>query len=173
MQIGRDRKSFRNTSGIDSKLVRRIIRFVMPDNVDSKLPTIWVKSTSHGYAGRYYGYRRPHIVIKVGKQFPRRLSLYQYGQNKGKRHFLASREEALVYVAAHECRHFAQQYGKHRNCAFPLGYVRNARGRFSEIDTEAYAVHKLRAWRSRGERSDHQQNAAAAVLNRSKARSSA
>src|ERR1017187_9237559 len=36
MMMGRDRKAFRNTSGLDSGVVRRILSFVMPKNVDRK-----------------------------------------------------------------------------------------------------------------------------------------
>jgi hypothetical protein len=150
MMIGRDRKAFKNTSGLDSGVLRRILAFVMPRNVDRKILTVWVKKTRSGVAGRYYGFRQhPHIVARVGvKQFPMTLRLYQYAQHKGRRHWLASREEAAVYVLAHETRHFWQQHSRLRNCPFPEGRGRvSSRGVFSEVDTEAYAIHKLREWR--------------------------
>src|ERR1035438_4039769 len=53
----RDRQRFKNTSGLDSKAVRRILRFVMPQNIDPAIRrslTVWVKKTMRGYAGRYY-----------------------------------------------------------------------------------------------------------------------
>jgi hypothetical protein len=35
----------------------------------------------------------------------------------------------------------------HGNMLFPVGRVKNAPGLYSEVCTEAYAIHKLRAWR--------------------------
>jgi len=60
---------------------------------------------------------------------------------------LGDRTEALVYILAHELRHMHQQYGYAGHSSFPLGRVKNARGRCSEVCTEAYAIHKLRARR--------------------------
>jgi hypothetical protein len=40
-----------------------------------------------------------------------------------------------------------QQHGTMKNNSFPVGRVKNARGRYSEVCTEAYAIHKLRAVR--------------------------
>ncbi len=69
---------------------------------------------------------------------------YQYAQHKGRRVLLATRTEGLVYIAAHELRHIWQAGRKsHR------GYFHNSRGQFSEVDTEAYALHMLRAWRKK------------------------
>jgi hypothetical protein len=60
---------------------------------------------------------------------------------------LAERTEALVYILAHELRHMHQQHGHAVHSSFPVGWVKNSRGRFSEVDTEAFAIHKLRVWR--------------------------
>ena len=60
---------------------------------------------------------------------------------------LADRTEALVYILAHEARHMWQQHGPMKNSSFPVGRVKNAHGTYSEVCTEAYAIHKLRAWR--------------------------
>ena len=148
MRLGRDRKAFKNTSGLDSKIVRRILNFVMPKNVDRKILTVWVKKTQRGVAGLYYECPfHPHIVARVGMKFPIRQHTYQYGQLAGRRYWLADREEAAVYVLAHECRHFFQQHGKYKGLKFPLGLAPHSRGRFSEIDTESFAIHKLREWR--------------------------
>jgi hypothetical protein len=75
------------------------------------------------------------------------VTLYQYAQNKGKKLAIISKVEALVYILAHEMRHLWQDHGIERNSIFPTGYARNSRGRFSEVDTESYAVNQLRAWR--------------------------
>ncbi len=39
-----------------------------------------------------------------------------------------------------------QQHGTMKNSSFPVGRVKNAHGTYSEVCTEAYAIHKLRAW---------------------------
>jgi hypothetical protein len=58
-------------------------------------------------------------------------------------HLVLSREEGLVYVLAHEFRHFWQW--SHRG---KRGKIWNARGKFSERDADAYAIKKVRAWRA-------------------------
>ena len=91
-------------------------------------------------------------------KYPRKLHTYQYGQlkskwavdpvtlvrrqRKGRRYYLASVYEALIYVMAHELMHTRQgQSGPLR------GRVWGARGRYSEIETESYAIRKLREYR--------------------------
>ena len=130
----RARQRFKNTSGLDSKAVRRILRFVMPQNIDPAIRrslTVWVKKTMHGYAGRYYSGSR-HIVARVGLRFPMKLHLYQYAQHRGRRHWLANREEAVVYVLSHELRHFWQNYGKYKGLKFPLGRTPNSRAHIAK-----------------------------------------
>jgi hypothetical protein len=99
--------------------------------------------------GRYYHTTPPHIIVRVSETgWPAIIKPYQYQQNKGKEHFIASRLEGLVYLMAHELRHLGQQYGRYQKAyLFPLGYAHNSRGVFSEVDTEAYAIHTLRRWR--------------------------
>jgi hypothetical protein len=70
----------------------------------------------------------------------------RYRQPKGRKLVLADRTETLVYIFAHELRHMWQQHVM-KNRSFPVGRVKNARGRYSEVCTEAYAIHKPRAWR--------------------------
>lgn len=75
---------------------------------------------------------------------------YQYAQHKGKRYPIANATEALVYIAAHELRHLwqaARWSDKRKSKPLPLAF--GAKGKFSEIDTEAFAIHMLRAWRKR------------------------
>jgi hypothetical protein len=45
---------------------------------------------------------------------------------------LGDRTEALVYILAHETRHTHQQHGYAVHSSFPVGRVKNARGRYSE-----------------------------------------
>ena len=67
---------------------------------------------------------------------------YQYGQfKKGKTYWVYSRTELLVVIASHELMHVRQAKGK------PHGRVWGARGQYSEIETEAYAIRKLREFR--------------------------
>jgi hypothetical protein len=70
------------------------------------------------------------------------LRLYQIGQLKGKRHYLGSMVEALIYMFAHELTHVKQASAKRFKKR-----VWGARGTFSEIETESYAIKKLRQWR--------------------------
>jgi hypothetical protein len=60
---------------------------------------------------------------------------------------LCPRTEALVYILAYELRHMHQQHGYAGHSSFPVGRVKNARGRYSQVCTEAYAINWLRAWR--------------------------
>jgi hypothetical protein len=48
---------------------------------------------------------------------------------------LGDRTEALVYISAHELRHMHQQYGYAVHSSFPVGRVKNARGRYSKVWT--------------------------------------
>lgn len=140
----------KNTTNLSTKDIRAIANFCMPDNV---MPITWrltVTNCRYAYRGRYLTSRmRPGVLVRIGndKRFPMRANLYQYAQHKGKKVCLANRTEALVYVLAHELRHLWQQHGLMKASMFPVGSVRNSKGRFSEVDTEAYAVHTLRAWR--------------------------
>jgi hypothetical protein len=102
------------------------------------------------------------VWINTKEKFPQGLRLYQYGQLKarftkpdpvtgemrqlkGRRYYLASLTELLIYIIAHELIHTRQgQKGSLR------GRVWGARGRYSEIETESYAIRKLREYRQSG-----------------------
>ena len=86
-----------------------------------------------------------HEVFKVGG-YRARLAV-PVPTAKGRKLVLADRTEALVYILAHDLRHMWQQHGYAVNSSFPVGRVKNAHGTYSEVCTEAYAIHKLRAWR--------------------------
>lgn len=85
---------------------------------------------------------------KIKLRFPATITPYQRGQHRGKRYVIANRVEALVYIAAHELRHLWQErrWMNKRGCK-PLPYAHGAAGKFSEIDTEAFAIHTLRQFR--------------------------
>ena len=80
--------------------------------------------------------------------FPGAWGLYPYRQHKGRKLVLADRTEALVYILARTrpgtC---GSNTGRWQNSSFPVGRVKNAHGTYSEVCTEAYAIHKLPAWR--------------------------
>lgn len=104
-------------------------------------------------------YARPGILKKIAgaegpiqrtakARFPVACEPYQYAQHKGRRYIIATRLEALVYITAHELRHLwqAAQHSDKRKSA-PLSRFHGGTGKFSEIDTESYAIHTLRRWR--------------------------
>lgn len=169
----------KNTTTIPSNLVREIIQFVRPSGISNF--DVMVKNGEHLVGKAYYkgsGYHStadPFIVCRVPQEtrirkihqtivsktqfeggisvinqeinnFPCKLLTYQIGHLKGRRYWLADRIEALVYLIAHELRHLWQAKMKNKK-----GYYPKSRGRFSEIDTEGYAITMLRAWRKRGD----------------------
>jgi hypothetical protein len=81
---------------------------------------------------------------------------------------LAERTEALV-ILAHELRHMHQQHGYAVHSSFPVGRVKNSRGRFSEVKRECSSECSLNSYlicRIRGlcaERNDILQNEAERV----------
>jgi hypothetical protein len=77
--------------------------------------------------------------------FPLTLHTYQRGQLRGKQYHVTSRIEYLVYLAAHELRHLWQ----HKTGTKRRGMTFGSRGVASEIDTESYAIRKLREWRKK------------------------
>lgn len=136
----------KNYTDYSVKDLREIIKFVKPSGV-SKFD-ISFKNCQYAYRGMaytegcsYHDSPAPLIIVSVGKRtdFPIRVE-----KRKGKGYLpvdIYSREEAFVYVTAHEIRHLWQY--KH-----PKGWrVWGARGRYSERDADAYAIRKLRQWR--------------------------
>ena len=133
----------RNTSDLPRALILEVIRSVRPAGLSRLVITV-KGSKSHWGGWAYHGCRR--CSVKIGNRtFPMWYEPYQYGQHKGKRYWIADRTELLVVIMAHELRHLWQ--GRRR--ANRRGYVWGARGRYSEVDTEAYAIRMLRAWRRR------------------------
>jgi hypothetical protein len=146
-----------NKSSFSNELIRAVIRFVRPPGI--RRFTAEVRDCK-GYIFRGHGGRKG-VLVKINPEwkFPCNLYVYQYGQlkskwtkadpvtgvmrrRKGRRYHLASKTEALIYVMAHELMHTKQgQSGRIR------GKVWGARGRYSEIQTESYAIRKLREYR--------------------------
>lgn len=159
-----------NTTKIPNEIIREVIRFTRPPGI--KNFDVMIKNSSDYFlAGRaytkgnstYHATADPFIVCRIPKpdyvkevvqrgtgfivkrkrkSFPRKLRTYQIGHLKGKRYWLADQTECLVYILAHELRHLWQAKAKNKS-----GYYPKSRGRFSEIDTEGYAITMLRKWR--------------------------
>lgn len=138
-----------NTTTIDQELVKEIIRFVRPSGISNF--DVMVKNGEY-LAGKayykgssYHATADPFVIARVpGKKYPRILKTYQIAHLKGRRYWLADRTEALVYLLAHELRHLWQAKSTTKRWYYP-----RSRGKFSEIDTESYAITMLRAWRNR------------------------
>jgi hypothetical protein len=160
-----------NTTKIPNDKIREIISFVRPSGI-SNFDVMIKNSGDSSIAGRaytsgncsYHATNDPFVVCRIPKpepktihgfkgsidnpvtwietNYPKRLHTYQIGHLKGRRYWIANQIEALVYVLAHELRHIWQAKMKNKK-----GYYPKSRGRFSEIDTEGFAITKLRAWR--------------------------
>jgi SAM-dependent methyltransferase len=131
-----------NTTEIPNQLLREIIRFVRPAGLSNFTVTVrYNRRGWHGWA--WHGSTRCSVTVHSDwERYPMFYHPYQYGQHKGRKWWVASWQEMLVIFMAHELRHLWQ--GKTKNKA---GYAWGARGRYSEVDTEAYALRKLREWR--------------------------
>lgn len=127
-----------NHTKISNDLIRAIVKFVRPPGIRSFY--VVVKNTKRLWGG--HG-GKSGVMIKIGKpKYPFIMRTYQYGQLRGRRYYIANQTELLIYLLAHELMHTKQ--GQRGNCR---GRVWGARGRFSEIETESYAIRKLREFR--------------------------
>ena len=149
-----------NTTHLPDHVVRAALRFVMPPGVTNA--RVILKPCEYGTVNGYAHIGQNTVMLKVGRQrvlykvrfngevkrlcwlYPSTRFVYQYGQLKGRRYWLANEVECLVYLAAHELRHLWQDKTTARRRA---GMAFGSRGRFSEIDAESYSIRKLRAWR--------------------------
>jgi hypothetical protein len=148
-----------NYTDFDNELVRRIIRFVRPPNISNfkvtlynSDPDCWCGITSLRKALSCDGSSaaRPAKDVSVKIYVPRGAG--HAAPFTKPRHWLLgggylpavqfSAEEVLVHLLAHELRHIWQ-------ARVPRGRrVWGARGQFSERDADAYAIRRLRAWRT-------------------------
>ncbi len=144
-----------NKTKIPNKLIRAIVQFVRPPGI--KKFRVVILPTSKLWGGRG---GRQGVTVKIGKpKYPFVMRTYQYGQLKqrwtkadpvtgrmrqlkGRRYHIANQTELLIYLLAHELMHTKQ--GQRGNVR---GRVWGARGRYSEIETESYAIRKLREYR--------------------------
>jgi hypothetical protein len=135
------RTTLHNTTEVPNELVWEIIRFVQPPATTGV--RIRLHNSSWDYSGHAAGHRCLVKITPDKEIFPRFYKPYQYGPQKGKKWWVASHTEMLVILFAHELRHCWQSLRR----ANRKGYAWGARGRYSEVDTEAYALGKLRQWR--------------------------
>lgn len=137
----------KNTTTISTVLLREIIRFVAPPGISGY--DVRLSNCSEGtitgkayYAGSgYHDTASPFVVLYIGR--PQRFPSPPVPIRKGylPLPWFGDREEALVYLAAHELRHLWQ-------ARVPRGRrVWGSRGQFSERDACAYGIRKLREWR--------------------------
>jgi len=138
-----------NFTNLPNDWVRSIIRSVKPACV--KNFDVMLKNGKKARGGAYYegsGFHseenpdKPFIVICLGKPKKQTASFPIEGRNYSIK--LGSKQEIFVFVLAHELRHLWQKKVKkgHR--------VWGARGRYSEVDADAFATQALRTFR-RGE----------------------
>jgi hypothetical protein len=128
-----------NTNKIYStELLREIVKFVRPSGISNfKITLKNCKDKSfHGWAYSSWNL----ITIKIGKyDFPHTVE-----RQRGTGYLdctFYTQTELLVHLIAHELRHLWQK-------AHPKGWrVYGAKGRYSERDADAYAIHKVREWR--------------------------
>lgn len=166
----------RNTSGIPDETVREIVGWISHTlgiggfDVECRNCSGVLAGTAYSKGSSYHATAKPFVVLRVGTEhthprwpakirrerpelirnrFPATITPYQRGQHRGKKYVIASRIEALVYVAAHELRHLWQDRRWRDKRCNPLPWAHGSKGKFSEIDTEAFAIHMLREFRKR------------------------
>ncbi len=127
-----------NKSNFSEKTINKIVRFVRPKNII--LPKITVKNSK---SWKFYGYYIPgqvkKIVVGVGRcnNFPSFIRRYKNTLKSGylTDFWFKSKEEALVYLLAHELTHYLQHLEHKYN--------------FSEKQADEYALKKLDQWRKK------------------------
>jgi hypothetical protein len=147
-----------NKSTIPTSLIRAIVKFVRPAGI--KNFTVYIGECRARWKGRG-GKSGIRVYVNPKAKYPAKFQTYQYGQLKarytkadpvtgvmrqlkGRRYYHASLTEALIYLIAHELMHTKQQQ---RGLKRRGRKVWGARGRSSEIETESYAIRKLRDFR--------------------------
>jgi hypothetical protein len=129
-----------NKTTIPTEVIRDVIRFTRPPGIKSF--TVTVRPYRNYWKGRGSGCGIT-VWLNPDAKYPRRWQeSYQIGQHRGRYFYLASFTECMIRLFAHELMHTRQgQKGPMR------GRVWGARGRYSEIETQAWAIKKLREYR--------------------------
>lgn len=135
-----------NTTKLDNKTIREIIRMVRPPGI-SNFDVMIKNSSKNTCRGRayltqcsYHYSNNQFVVIGI----PKNEKNYPYNTYGGKGYIstrILTKMEDIVYVIAHELRHLWQSKVKKGR------RVWGARGQYSERDADAYAIKKLREYR--------------------------
>lgn len=137
-----------NKSNVNDKKFRDIIKFANPRG--NPLPEIIALKNSKATFYGYYVISEGIITVGIGnfKHFPQRIIRSKPEQKEGyaSDFFLRSKEEALLYLFAHELRHHWQRLNPK---APRLG---NVRRKYSESDADLFALQKLDKWRLKKKR---------------------
>lgn len=84
-----------------------------------------------------------HVIARVARHWkPLTMPLYPYAQHKGKRVEGRGPDLCLDARTAASLAPLREPAAVVLSCR-----ARKSRGQFSEVDTEAFAVNRLRAWR--------------------------
>lgn len=145
----------KNHTDLSDEWIRSVIRAVRPagiSNFDVRVSNFGVNGNRRGRNGaRGVAYTRgsgyhdracPFVVVSVSPAVSWK-AYRQVAKGGYLAHDWGTRQEAFLWVLAHELRHLWQ--AKHSR-----GKVWGAKGRFSERDADAYALQMLRRYR-RGE----------------------
>jgi hypothetical protein len=133
-----------NNTKFPTELARKLIEFARPSGI-SKFQ-VRIRNTGYSYKGRAYTFRnRIDIFYNHKNKYPRYYHPYQLCGQKGKKHWVANATELMLWIFAHELRHLWQAKQKNKR-----GYAWGSRGKFSEVDTEAYSLRKIREFRKQG-----------------------
>lgn len=138
----------KNHTDIPDATVRSLIQAVRPSGISNFDVRI---SNYAGRRGRGRAYTRssyhdrdcPFVVVSIAKTEQKARDLGQHRKGGYLNYAVGSRLEVLVAILSHELRHLWQ--AQHTR-----GKVWGSKGRFSERDADAYALHMLRRYR-RGE----------------------
>ncbi len=139
----------KNYTDIPTAAVRRMIDFCRPPGISgfdvrvSNLGGKGCRGRAYYQGSAYHDRACPFVVVSV--QRGPHVSAVPVRRRSGYLPMPAmSREEALLFVLAHELRHLWQSRVKRGRRVY------GARGQYSERDADAYALRALRHWR-RGE----------------------
>lgn len=146
----------KNDTNLPNVLVRELIRSVRPPGIEIKEVKIVNAGKHSSGSGRAYT-GRGRIKVRLPRQNNPQCRAIWKPRKAYLGMAIGNRIELLIMLLAHELRHLWQGQGKGYNGPFRVekpkprkGMVWGSKGRFSERDADAYALHKIRQYR-RGE----------------------
>lgn len=129
-----------NTSQYPDKEVKQLIGFsvkrlrkILPKHQYQNL-NIRVTNTKRAYSGRAWSSYHYRILIRLGNEYPVEHAGYGWKYKTAPEYSLATWQEALVAIAAHESYHIIQFHKKTKR---------------SEIKAEKFAVKVLERYRAK------------------------